>query len=265
VTTDSTTSAEIDRTTGSNATTFDYGGAHVLVTGGSNGIGLGIARAFAAAGAAVTITGTRSAAGEYDHDLTPFAYRQCSLTDKEQIAALAASFGSLDVLVNNAGQVMPGGRFEYEPDVFEEALQINVAAAFRLTQLLRPTLAASALDGGASVINMASLSSFFAVEFVPGYGAAKAAVVQMTKTLAVNAAKEGIRVNAIAPGLIESNMTAPMLPHEAMTKPHIDRTPARRVGTPDDIWPAVLFLCSSGARYITGQTLLVDGGFSVTG
>lgn len=261
---DNTTSAGLG-SGGANEPSFDFAGAQVLVTGGSNGIGQGIATAFVAAGAMVTITGTRASAVDYDHDLSAFAYRQCSMTDKEQIAGLAASFESLDVLVNNAGQVMPGGRFEYEPDVFEEALMINVAAAFRLTQLLRPVLAASSLDGGASVVNMASLSSYFAVEFVPGYGAAKAAVVQMTKTLAVNAAKEGIRVNAIAPGLIESNMTAPMLPHESMTKPHLDRTPARRVGTPDDIWPAVLFLCSSGARYITGQTLLVDGGFSVTG
>jgi NAD(P)-dependent dehydrogenase (short-subunit alcohol dehydrogenase family) len=261
---DNTTSAGLG-SGGVNASSFDFSGAQVLVTGGSNGIGQGIATAFVAAGAQVTITGTRASAADYDHDLSAFSYRQCSMTDKEQIAALAASLDSLDVLVNNAGQVMPGGRFEYEPDVFEDALMINVAAAFRLTQLLRPVLAASSLDGGASVVNMASLSSYFAVEFVPGYGAAKAAVVQMTKTLAVNAAKEGIRVNAIAPGLIESNMTAPMLPHESMTKPHLDRTPARRVGTPDDIWPAVLFLCSSGARYITGQTLLVDGGFSVTG
>lgn len=249
----------------SNATTFDFAGARVLVTGGSNGIGLGIASAFRAAGADVTITGTRPTAGDYDHDVSAFEYRQCVMTDKDQIAALAASFDGLDVLVNNAGQVMPGGRFEYEPDVFDEALQINVAAAFRLTQALRPVLAASSLEGGAAVVNMASLSSYFAVEFVPGYGAAKAAVVQMTKTLAVNAAKQGIRVNAIAPGLIESNMTAPMLGHDALTKPHLDRTPAGRVGNPDDIWPAVLFLCSSSARYVTGQTLLVDGGFSVVG
>jgi NAD(P)-dependent dehydrogenase (short-subunit alcohol dehydrogenase family) len=261
---DNTTSAGLG-SGGANAAAFDFADAQVLVTGGSNGIGHGVATAFVAAGAQVTITGTRASAADYDHDLSAFSYRQCSMTDKEQIAGLAASFESLDVLVNNAGQVMPGGRFEYEPDVFEEALMINVAAAFRLTQLLRPVLASSSLDGGASVVNMASLSSFFAVEFVPGYGAAKAAVVQMTKTLAVNAAKEGIRVNAIAPGLNESNLTAPMLPHESMTKPHLDRTPARRVGSPDDIWPAVLFLCSSGARYITGQTLLVDGGFSVTG
>lgn len=252
-------------TSARNASSFDFTGAQVLVTGGSNGIGLGIATAFAEAGASVTITGTRTSAADYDHDLSQFGYRQCVMTDKAQIADLAALFDALDVLVNNAGQVMPGGKMEYDPDVFDEALQINVSAAFRLTQALRPLLAVSSLEGGASVVNMASLSSFFAVEFVPGYGAAKAAVVQMTKTLAVNAARDGIRVNAVAPGLIESNMTAPMLGIDAMTAPHLARTPAGRVGTPDDVWPAVLFLCSSAARYVTGQTLLVDGGFSVVG
>jgi 3-oxoacyl-[acyl-carrier protein] reductase len=248
-----------------NSLSFDFTGAKVLITGGSNGIGLGLAGAFRQAGAEVTITGTRETAAAYDHDLSAFAYRQCALTDREQIAELAASFDALDVLVNNAGQVLPGGKNEYDPDVFEEALTINVSAAFRLTQACRPLLAASQHDGGAAVVNFASMASFFAIEFVPGYGAAKAAVVQMTKTLAVNAARQGIRVNAVAPGLVESNMTAPMMAHEAMVKPSIDRTPLGRVGQPDDISPAVMFLASSAARYITGHTLVVDGGFSIKG
>lgn len=244
---------------------FNFSGARVLVTGGSNGIGLGIAGAFAAAGAEVTITGTKPLADAYEHDLSMFSYRQCVMTDRDQIEALAAGLDRLDVLVNNAGQVFPGGKNEYDPDVFEEALAINVSAAFRLTQRCRPLLKASAHDGGAAVVNLGSMASFFAVEFVPGYGAAKAAVVQMTKTLAVNAARDGIRVNAVAPGLIDSNMTAPMMPHEALTKPHLDRTPLGRVGTPADIAPAVMFLASSAARYMTGHTMVVDGGFSVMG
>jgi NAD(P)-dependent dehydrogenase (short-subunit alcohol dehydrogenase family) len=160
---------------------------------------------------------------------------------------------------------MPNGGDEYNPDVFEETLQINISAAFRLTQLLKPLLSQSVLPGGASVINLASLASFFAVEFVPGYGAAKAAVVQMTKTLAVHYAPNNIRVNAVAPGLVASNMTAPMLGFDAMTKPHLDRTPLQRVGQPDEIAPAVLFLASDASRFITGHTLVVDGGFSAKG
>jgi 3-oxoacyl-[acyl-carrier protein] reductase len=213
----------------------------------------------------VTITGTRSSAADYDHDLSGFTYVQCRMTERAEIAALAGGLERLDVLVNNAGQVLPGGRNEYDPDVFEESLTINVASAFRLTRACEKLLAASTHDGGAAVVNLGSMASFFAVEFVPGYGAAKAGVVQMTKTLGVHLARRNIRVNAVAPGLIESNMTAPMLSVEAMTDPHLNRTPIRRLGTPEDVAPAVLFLASCAARFITGQTLAVDGGFSIQG
>ncbi|MSO60049.1 MAG: SDR family oxidoreductase [Ilumatobacteraceae bacterium] len=249
----------------SNTTTFNFTGTKVLVSGGSNGIGLEISSAFVSAGAVVTITGTKQSAAEYSHDLSQFTYVQCQMNDRQQIASLAGGISELDILVNNAGQVMPSGGNEYDPDVFEQALQINSAAAFRLTQLLHPLLCKSVLLGGASVINMASLASFFAVEFVPGYGAAKAAVVQMTKTLAVHYAKDNIRVNAVAPGLVESNMTAPMLSFDAMTRPHLDRTPLARVASPSEIAPAVLFLSSQSSQFITGHTLVVDGGFSVKG
>jgi len=248
-----------------NSTTFNFTGSQVLVTGGSNGIGFAIASAFTDAGAVVTITGTRPAISDYENDLSRFTYRQCNMSDRRQIADLAQSMNALDVLVNNAGQVMPNGGNEYDPDVFEETLQINVSAAFRLTQLLKPLLSQSTLAGGASVINLASLASFFAVEFVPGYGAAKAAVVQMTKTLAVHYAGSNIRVNAVAPGLVASNMTAPMLSFDAMTKPHLDRTPLGRIGLPDEIAPAVLFLASQASQFTTGHTMVVDGGFSAKG
>jgi len=247
------------------AASFDYAGAHVLVTGGSNGIGLGVASAFREAGAHVTITGTRHSSGDYDHDLSGFAYHRCRLPDPDAIRAVAGGLDTLDVLVNNAGQNLPGGRSEYDPEVFEEVVAVNLFAAFRMAMACKPLLEASAIDSGASVVNVGSMSSFFGIEVVPGYGAAKGAVVQLTKTLAVAWARHGIRVNAVAPGLIETNMTAPMLPFEELTGPILDRTPMRRLGTPSDVAPVVLFLASPAARYVTGQTIPVDGGFSVQG
>jgi 3-oxoacyl-[acyl-carrier protein] reductase len=245
--------------------TFDFMDASVLVTGGTSGIGYATAGAFATAGASVTVTGTQPAADDYDVDLGAFTYRRCRLTHPEEIEHLAAGFRGLDVLVNNAGQVLPGGRDEYDPFVFEEALSINLAGSFRLSTACRDLLAASRFDGGASVINLASMSAFFGIEMTPGYGAAKAGVVGITKTLAVAWAKHGIRVNAVAPGIIETNMTAPMLPFEAMTGPLLERTALGRFGVPEEVAPAVLFLASAAARYITGHTLVVDGGFSIHG
>lgn len=248
----------------SNEATFDFSGAKVLVTGGSNGIGRAIAKAFAVAGAEVLITGTRASASEYDDDLSSYDYRPLQLTDKAGIESLAASLDRLDILVNNAGGNFPGGKHEAAPDVFEESVAINLFGAYRLAVGCRDKLAASTLEGGASVINFASMAAFFAVPIVPGYGAGKAATVQMTKNLAASWAAEGIRVNAIAPGLVESNMTKIMKGVEPLEKPFIDRTPLRRWGAPEDIAPVALFLASSSARFITGQTLLVDGGFSIT-
>lgn len=245
--------------------TFDFDGAHVLVTGGSNGIGLGVATAFADAGAAVTVSGTRDGAGDYDHDLSRFTYRRCRMGDGEEVRALAAGLGALDVLVNNAGQNLPGGRSEWDDGVFEETLAVNLVAPFRLAQACHDRLAASSVEGGGSVVNVGSMAAFFGMEMVPGYGAAKAGVVQMTKTLAVSWARDGIRVNAVAPGVIESNMTAPMLGYEPLIGPLLARTPLARFGTPDDVAPAVLFLASGAARYVTGHTLAVDGGYSVMG
>ena len=242
---------------------FDFSGCRVLVTGGSSGIGAGIAQAFHAAGAEVAITGTRASASEYDRDLSAFEYMPMKLAAPDDIARVADAQSRLDVLVNNAGATLPGGRNEYIPEVFEEAVSINLFGAFRLASACKPLLSQSRVEGGGSVVNLASMSSFFAVPMVPGYGAAKAAVVQMTKNLAVAWAGEGIRVNAVAPGIVESNMTAPMKGIEALERPQIERTPMGRWGTPGDIAPAVLFLASSAARFITGQTLPIDGGYSV--
>jgi NAD(P)-dependent dehydrogenase (short-subunit alcohol dehydrogenase family) len=242
---------------------FDFSGARVLVTGGSGGIGLGVARAFAEAGASVAVTGRRAAASDYDADLSGFGYLPLEVRDGDAIARVAGSLDGLDVLVNNAGANFPFQPSEWDPAVFEDSVRVNLFGAFRMALACRGLLAKSGLEGGASVLNVASMSAFRAVPIVPGYGAAKAGVVQMTKNLAVAWVADGIRVNAIAPGLVESSMTAPMKGIEALERPELEKTPMGRWGTPGDLAPSFLFLASSAARFVTGQTLCVDGGYSV--
>ncbi len=244
---------------------FDYSGKRVLVTGGSNGIGYGIASAYRESGATVTITGTRPTADDYDKDLSGFDYRQLQLTDNAQIEQVAAGLDSLDILINNAGASLPGGKDEYQPEVFEESLRINLSSVYRMAHACKAKLAKSSISGGGSIIGMGSLTSLFGNEFVPGYGAAKAGLVQLTKTLAIAWAGDNIRPNAIIAGLIESNMTAAMLTIDEMSAPMIARTPLGRVGQPADIAGAVLFLSSPAASFITGQALAVDGGYSIRG
>lgn len=243
---------------------YDYAGAHVLVTGGTAGIGRGIAAAYRAAGAHVTITGTRATAGDYAEDLSGYRYLQLSLTDDAGIERVAAALPRLDILVNNAGAnyMMEN---EYQPDVFERSLRVNLTSAYRMAHACHPHLRQSELATGGSVIGLASLTSFFGVEVVPGYGAAKGGLVQLTKTLAIHWAKDRIRVNAVAAGLIESRMTGPMMGMPDMMRPFYERTPLGRVGQPSEIAGAVLYLTSGAAAFVTGATLTVDGGYSVMG
>ena len=247
-------------------THFDFSSARVLVTGGSNGIGQGIARAFAEAGAHVTITGTRGSAADYKedgHDLGAFDYAQLNVLDGAAIDALPASLSGLDVLVNNAGSTRPFE--EWQPDVFAESVQINLIAAFRMSVACKPLLVKSELVGGASILNNASMAAYFASagSMNPGYGVAKAGIVLLTKNLGSAWATDGIRVNAVAPGLIETNMTAPLKDMPEESKQLMDRTPMERFGKPADVAGPMLFFASAAASYVTGQTLCVDGGFSL--
>ena len=252
----------------SNNSHYDYSGAAVLVTGGTQGIGYGIASAFLKAGASVTITGTRESIADYadtDNDLSDFSYLQLQVKDVEAIKQLPEKLGRLDILVNNAGASLPGGQSEWDHAVFDESVQINLNSNFHVSLACFPLLEASELSGGAVILGIASLTSYMANEFVPGYGAAKAGLVQLTKTLGMSWAKNGIRANAIAAGMSETRMTAIVQQIPEMNDPIMARTPMQRWGQPEDIAGCALFLASSNASFVTGQTLICDGGYSVVG
>lgn len=244
-----------------------FPGVHVLITGGSHGIGNRLAHAFADAGAVVTITGRRRQVSDYETDLGRFRYLQLEVSDNAQVDALAAQLPRLDILVNNAGEPFPGGPDQWQADNFELAVKVNLTSAFRLSVACLPHLIASRLEGGASVVNIASLTSYFGYPLTPGYGAAKAGLVVLVKTLAAEWGRHGIRANAVAAGTIETNMGGGHEVREeksGWTRAFFARTPLHRTGKPQDVANAILFLCSPAAAYITGETLLVDGGYCST-
>ena len=240
---------------------FDFSDANVLVTGGTSGIGLAVASAFAGAGASVTVTGRGSDADDYDRDLSAFAFRRLEMRDREAVDALGSELDRLDVLVNNAGANFPDGRDEWDPDGFSAALDLNVEGAMRLTVRARPALAASSMAGGASVVNIVSMTAFRSTAIVPGYSAAKAALLALTRNLAVHWARDGIRVNAVAPGLIDTPMTAPMKTYPELLDAELGRGIIHRMGTPEEVAAAVLFLSSEASAFTTGSVLAVDGGY----
>jgi len=248
------------------AIVYDYAGAHVLVTGGTSGIGAATARAYRNAGAQVTVTGTRADAAAYDADLSGYGYLQMDIEDDASIDATAAALPRLDILINNAGIALPSlGLDEYEPEVFARAVNMLLVSAFRMARRSVDKIAESKLPGGGSIIGIASMSSYFGIPIVPGYGAAKTGLVGLTRTLAVQWGPRGVRVNSVAAGLTLSGMTAGTFAQPEWTAPTLARTPLGRLGQPEDIASAILFITSPGASWITGQTLAVDGGYTISG
>jgi 3-oxoacyl-[acyl-carrier protein] reductase len=245
----------------SNGLTFDFAGTSVLVTGGSSGIGHAVASAFAAAGASVTVTGTRAVATDYDTDLSAFGFRQLEMRDADAVDELAAGLGSLDVLVNNAGANFPDGLDEWSPEGFTASLAMNVEGAQRLTVGAHDALAASTMAGGASVVNVISMMTYRATTIVPGYSSSKAALLALTRNLALHWVGDGIRVNAVAPGLIDTPMTAPMKPYPEMLEAELSKQAMRRMGTPEEVAAAVLFLSCEASSFTTGTAFAVDGGY----
>jgi len=232
---------------------------HVLVTGGISGIGRAIAEAFAAEGCRVTVTGkTREEVEQaqlYRDNVRSFALDN---TKPAEIADVLTTLDRLDVLVNAAGTILRDGQ-EFEAESFANVIDVNLNGTMRLCYAARELLFASR----GCIINIASMLSFFGSGHAPAYSASKGGVAQLTKSLAIAWASQGVRVNAIAPGWIETAMTAPLTADAAKSAAIVARTPLGRWGQPGDVTGAALFLASPAAAFITGVVLPVDGGYSV--
>ncbi len=238
------------------AASFDFSGAKVLVVGASRGgIGASIAHAFQDSGAEVDITGAEPTC--VPEDAERFAYTQLDVTDTEAVRAFAGNRDRLDVLVNCAAITRRGE--EMAPDFFSRVLDVNLTGSLRCAEALHPALSAAR----GKVINIASMYARFGSPRNPAYGASKAGVEQLTKSLAIAWAEDGIRVNAIAPGFIVTEQSARARQDAAFTAAIEARTPMKRWGQPGDIAGAALFLASDASAFLTGVCLPVDGGYSV--
>jgi NAD(P)-dependent dehydrogenase (short-subunit alcohol dehydrogenase family) len=217
-----------------------------LVTGAASGIGRATAAAFRAAGYKVIAADIAVGDG-----ITVLDVR-----DPASIAAVAGKLDSLHALFNAAGIIRR--REEYDPAVFAEVIDVNLTGVMRLSVACKPALA----KGKGAVINIASLYAFDGAPHAPGYAASKGAIAQLTKSLAIDWAKDGIRVNAIAPGWVETPLSAGARSDPARNKAIIDRVPMGRWAKPEEIADPAVFLASDAARFITGAVIPVDGGYT---
>ncbi len=229
----------------------------VLVTGGTSGIGAGIAAAFAAQGDRVAVTGATEAEAGAARARGVDA-RVLAVRDGAAVETLVASFAALDVVVNCAGVIRRGA--EHDPAAFADTVDINLNGTMRVCAAARPKLAAAK----GCIVNTASMLSFFGGGLVPGYSASKGGVAQLTKSLAIAYAADGIRVNAVAPGWIATPLTQALQDDATRTAAILASSPMGRCGSPADVAGPVLFLASAAAQFVTGVVLPVDGGYLIT-
>jgi len=232
-----------------------FKGKRALVAGATQGIGAVIANHLAALGAEVTALGLGPGDGTLD---AAVAVRQADVSSAQSLDAALAGIDQLDIVFNCAGIIKRGA--EHDLDVFEQVLAVNLTGTMRVCTATRERLKARR----GCIVNTASMLSFFGGGLVPGYAASKGGVAQLTKSLAIAYAADGIRVNAIAPGWIATPLTQALQDDPVRAGPILARTPLGRWGTPADVAQAAMFLCTPAAAFMTGVILPVDGGYMVS-
>jgi NAD(P)-dependent dehydrogenase (short-subunit alcohol dehydrogenase family) len=246
------------------ASLFDLTGRRALVTGGNSGIGAAMAEALGLAGARVLLLARREAA------LAAMAQRlrddgidadtlSADLADVAALRDAAQRAGAIDILVNAAGVNLRQPFAEVTPEAWQLQLALHLGAPFFLTQALAPGMAAR---GWGRIVNIASLQSSRAFAHSAPYGAGKGGIVQLTRAIAQEWGGRGITCNAIGPGFFPTALTAPVFADAALAERHAQQTCIGRNGALDDLHGATVFLASDASRYITGQTLMIDGGYT---
>jgi len=232
-----------------------FEGRQVLVTGGTSGIGLAIAKAFLAEGAIVTATGISSAETEQAaQDAPGLRTHILDVRSNDAITQLISALPALHHVVNCAGMIRRGD--EHDPKVFADVLDVNLTGTMRVCAASREKLKA----GGGSIVNTASVLSFQGGGLVPGYAASKGGVSQLTKSLAIAYAPDGIRVNAVAPGLVQTALTERIWQNERSAEASRQMHPLARFGTPEEVARMIVWLLRPDNSWITGQLFGVDGG-----
>jgi len=243
---------------------LDFSGKRVLVVGGSSGIGNGIARGFAERGASVHVWGTRASAVDYagdeGSDLSGLGYSQVDVSDSAAIAAAPPPFDDgLDVLVHSQG-IVRYRREEFQPEGWAQVMKVNLDSIMHISQRFADDLAA---DGGGSIIVVSSIGGLRSTMGTPAYAASKAGAIHLVHTLGQAWAGQGIRVNGIAPSLVDTKLTKVTMDKPERRERALAKIPLGRFASVEEMAGVALFLASPLASYVCGQTIVVDGGLTL--